>query len=342
MSMFERLAAALENGRTAADAARKAPGVFDRVPDPYTLPEAQLALDGDALLSPAGRKTTEDPNGIFAPRGSLVLGDNLACMARLLAQGQGGAFDFIYIDPPFFSGAHYKAQKEGEKVSVYEDRWPGGLAGYLEMLAPRLLLMRELLAESGSIAIHADWHAVHYIKVLADEIFGRERFLNELIWSYKSGGASTRSFARKHDNLLVYTKSKAYYFEPQKEVSYNRGKKPYRFKGVEEFQDAEGAWYTLVNRKDVLSVDMVGRTSAERNGYATQKPLALRNILLGSRCPEGGLAADLVAGSGTLAEAAASGGRRFLACDAQPLAVEIASRRLSDRGILFDLFRDRV
>ena len=118
------------------------------------------------------------------------------------------------------------------------------------MLTIRLLMMKDLLAEKGSIWLHLDWHAVHYVKIIMDEIFGEENFINEIIWHYKSGGASKRRFARKHDTLLFYSKSKDYYFLAQKEKSYNRDYKPYRFKGVKEYRDEFG-WYTMVNRKDV-------------------------------------------------------------------------------------------
>ena len=117
--------------------------------------------------------------------------------------------------------------------------------------------------------------------MLLDDIFGYDNLVNELIWSYKSGGFASRGFAKKHDTILVYAKSKVFYFRPSKEKSYNRGYKPYRFKGVEEFKDELG-WYTMVNRRDVLSVDMVGRSSPERNGYATQQPVKLLDILIES------------------------------------------------------------
>ena len=105
-----------------------------------------------------------------------------------------------------------------------------------------------------------------------------KNFVNEIIWTYKSGGSSKKHFARKHDTILVYSKTDKYYLSLPKEKSYNRGLKPYRFKGVEEFQDETG-WYTMVNMKDVWNIDMVGRTSAERTGYATQKPEALLSSL---------------------------------------------------------------
>ena len=253
-------------------------------------------------------------------KSAVVCADNLELMQALSAEGMDGAFDFIYIDPPYFTNREFPD---------YKDCWPGGIDAFLDMMRPRLSAMKELLADTGLIAVHLDYHAVHYIKVMMDGIFGMERFVNELIWAYKSGGASSRSFARKHDTILLYSKTSDYYFSPQKERSYNRGMRPYRFKGIEEYQDEDGNWYTLVNRKDVLNIDMVGRTSKERNGYSTQKPEALLRILTDSCCPEGGLCADFFAGSGTLGAAAQSTGKRFLLCDSNPEAVELCKRRLN-------------
>ena len=248
-------------------------------------------------------------------------GDNLAYMKTLA----DGSIDFIYVDPPFFSAADYYTRKG---KAAYGDRWSGGLDQYLAMLKPRLEEMRRLLKDSGTIAVHLDWHAVHYVKVMMDGIFGMNNFLNEIIWAYKSGGATGRRFARKHDTILVYAKTDGYYFRTQKERSYNRDNKPYHFKGVEEFQDEEGKWYTMVNKKDVLFVDMVGRTSSERTDYATQKPQALLDILLESLCPENGLCADFFAGSGTLGACALESGRECLLCDSSREAVDTILDRL--------------
>ena len=199
----------------------------------------------------------------------LALGDNAVFMKHLLEGGMGGKVQQIYIDPPFFSKASYDAvikvqSSEGEtavKHMAYEDVWKEGMAEYLKMLCVRLMLMKDLLSDSGTIWVHLDWHGVHYVKLLMDEIFGEKNFINEIIWTYKYGGSSKKHFARKHDTILVYSKTNKYYLNLPREKSYNRGLKPYRFKGVEEFQDETG-WYTMVNMKDVWSIDMVGRTSA--------------------------------------------------------------------------------
>lgn len=256
---------------------------------------------------------------INAGHNAAVCADNMGLLEALKDSEPSGLFDFIYIDPPFFTNRQYRD---------YGDCWPGGIDAFLDMMRPRLAAMRELLSDTGLIAVHLDHHAVHYVKVMMDGIFGMDRFVNELIWAYRSGGSGRRSFARKHDNILLYSKTKNYFFEPQRERSYNRGNRPYRFKGVEEYPDESGNWYTLVNCKDVLNIDMVGRTSGERTGYSTQKPEALLKLLIKSCCPEGGLCADFFAGSGTLGAAAAACGRRFLLCDVNPEAVKVCKRRL--------------
>lgn len=223
-------------------------------------------------------------------------------MKTLLDERQmAGKIQMIYIDPPFFSKSNYDAVvKAGDtniKHLAYGDKWEKGLSEYLKMLAVRLYLMKDLLADDGLIWLHLDWHVVHYAKVIMDEVFGEKNFVNEIIWTYKSGGTSKKHFARKHDTILVYAKSGKYRFYPLQEKSYNRQFKPYRFKGVKEYKD-EAGWYTMVNMKDVWNIDMVGRTSAERTGYATQKPEQLLSRMIESCTREGDICADFFCGSG--------------------------------------------
>lgn len=277
----------------------------------------------------------------------LAAGDNAAFMEWLLWEKKmAGKLRLVYIDPPFFSNADYAAEVkvDSDKIKLsavrqkaYRDTWENGMEEYLSMLAYRLFLIRELLSEDGGLWIHLDWHAVHYVKIIADEIFGQENLVNEVIWTYKSGGVSKRRFARKHDTLLYYAKTKNYYFQAQKEKSYNRGYKPYRFKGVKEYQDELG-WYTLVNKKDVWQIDMVGRTASERTGYATQKPEALIRQILESCTEEGDLCADFFCGCGTLPATAQQMGRRWIACDSGRLAVAETEKRLWKLGADFSVW----
>ncbi|MGI6746940.1 MAG: DNA methyltransferase [Anaerovoracaceae bacterium] len=268
----------------------------------------------------------------------LVQGDNLPFMQFLLEQKNlQGKINLIYIDPPFFSKANYGSEIKlySEKIKsipvikqkAYHDIWNNGMEEYLRMLYTRFLLIKELLTEDGCLWVHLDWHSVHYVKVLLDDIFGEKNFINEIIWNYKSGGVSKRRFARKHDTLLFYAKSSKYYFKAQKEISYNRDYKPYRFKGVAEYKDELG-WYTMVNMKDVWQINMVGRTSAERTGYATQKPEKLIERILESCTREGDLCADFFGGAGTLAATADRMGRRWISCDIGELASINTHKRL--------------
>ena len=284
----------------------------------------------------AGGTAACEPSCSAAARQSILAHmDNLEFMRMLLAAGYGGSLKLIYIDPPFFSNADYKASVDAgtgtsgrKKLAAYSDTWQDGLAEYLEMMALRLMLMRDLLADDGTIWVHLDWHGTHYVRILLDEIFGEKNFVNEIIWQYKSGGSTKKHFARKHDNILVYSKAGAYKLKLPKEKSYNRGLKPYHFKGVEEFCDEVG-WYTLVNMKDVWNIDMVGRTSAERTGYATQKPEALMSRIIECASSEGDLVADFFCGSGTFPAVAQKNSRIWLASDQGTLAIQMCESRLA-------------
>ncbi|MEG0924601.1 MAG: site-specific DNA-methyltransferase [Anaerovoracaceae bacterium] len=288
------------------------------------------------------REDFSNRGDLTEPINVLCHGDNCGFMKTLIEkENYGGKINMIYIDPPFFSKADYDAvltlNKDKVKHLAYKDSWETGIADYLKMLGVRFMLMKDLLSEDGTIWVHLDWHVVHYVKVLLDEIFGEKNFVNEIIWNYKSGGTSKKHFARKHDTILVYSKSGKYYFAPQKEKSYNRGFKPYRFKGVKEYRDDIG-WYTMVNMKDVWQLDMVGRTSAERTGYATQKPEALLQRIIMSATKEGDICADFFCGSGTLAATSEKMGRKWICCDFGRLAVESTLKRLDSMGSSFRVY----
>lgn len=293
-------------------------------------------------------------NEIYGAEGAaaeniLANGDNLEFMEDLLKnRGMAGKIQLIYVDPPFFSNSKYQASVRLEtdklgkspliKTGAYDDTWEASLPQYLKMLTIRFLMMKDLLADTGCIWVHLDWHGAHYVKLLMDEIFGEENFVNEVVWTYKSGGASKKSFARKHDTLLFYSKSRNYKFKPLKEKSYNRDLKPYRFKGVQEFQDEKG-WYTEVNMKDVWYIDMVGRTSGERTGYATQKPEKLLERIITACSDEGDICADFFAGSGTLGAACHKKGRRWIMCDEGNVACASQIERLFKCGSSFRVER---
>lgn len=353
------LALALERGREQFEEIMRRIGEPDAVEtafavdEIYDLPEGasvwKLPADAEGVQMSLPR-TMEEAGASQRPvTGRIAAGENLDYMIWLLReQNMAGRIQLIYVDPPFFTGTKYQASvqirgRNGEKspvlkVGAYEDKWGHDLGKYLEMLAVRFLLMRELLADTGSLWVHLDWHGSHYVKMMLDEIFGHTNFINEVVWTYKSGGASKRSFARKHDSLLFYGKTPEYKFRPLREKSYNREGKPYHFKGVEEFEDENG-WYTMVNMKDVWSIDMVGRTSAERMGYATQKPEKLLERIVDACTEEGDLCADFFAGTGTLGAVCARRGRPWILCDEGDAAIGSQILRMAEHGQRFQVER---
>ena len=279
---------------------------------------------------------------------SLFYMDNLTAIKELIAWGYSGTFDLLYLDPPFFTNLILNKNISIEtpkgkikfKIPLYSDNWDNNLYKYLEMLTTRLILMRDLLSESGSIYVHIDWRVVHYIRLIMDYIFGKDRFLNEIIWVYKSGGAGRRSFSKKHDNILVYTKSKNYIFNISKEKSYNRALKPYRFKNVAEYKDERG-WYTLVNSKDVWNIDMVGRTSSERVDYATQKPCKLLEKIILTSSNKGSLIGDFFVGSGTSLIVAEKLQRRWVGSDNSIHSIVQVKKRLEPIGAKYSVLSSK-
>lgn len=331
MSRIEELTNALQRGRA----------IFDEIMGRSTSPDfrtEELYVLGEE---------SEDSLCSYEECGTIASADNIEYMEYLLKKrGMAGKIQLVYADPPFFSNSRYQASvvinsnKLGRspliKTGAYDDKWGTGTEQYLTMMTVSLLMMRELIADTGCIWVHLDWHGSHYVKLILDEIFGNDNFVNEVIWTYKSGGASGKCFAKKHDTLLMYSKGRSYKFNRLKEKSYNRGLKPYRFKGVEEFRDEKG-WYTMVNMKDVWNIDMVGRTSGERTGYATQKPEKLLERILLSCSDEGDLCADFFAGSGTLGAAAQKMGRKWIMCDCGAVAAASQIQRIC--GVVSDSSR---
>ena len=302
---------------------------------------------GRAMYENVHGSITTAEESVIAETSELCLGDNLEYMRQLLERGYEGAFSLIYIDPPFFTRSSFNASvsvKDAGGAShkvhhlAYDDKFDRSLEYYIENMTVRILMMKDLLANDGLMWIHLDWHSSHYIKLVLDELMGEKNFVNEIIWQYKSGGSGKRHFARKHDTILVYSRTPKYRINVPKEKSYNRDRKPYRFRGVAEYKD-EGGWYTLVNMKDVWSIDMVGRTSAERTGYATQKPLELMKRIIEASTEEGDLVGDFFCGSGSLPESAHILGRGWMACDSEELAASMARKRLRKSGAEFSFKR---
>ena len=276
----------------------------------------------------------------------LGAGDSRDFMKYLLREGYNNKFKAIYIDPPFFSKVKYNtsfaiADNKGKshriQMEAYDDRWNNSIDSYLEYITSMVYGIYDLLADDGVVMLHIDWHATHYCRLILDEVFGRNNFVNEIVWTYKSGGAGKKSFARKHDNILIYSKSSNYTYNPSKVKSYNRDYKKYSFKGVKEYEDEKG-WYTLVNERDVWFMDMVGRTSKERTGYATQKPMALIEKLVKAFTNEGDLVGDFCAGSGTVAKVCEQIHRKWVCADVNNSAISLIIKSLSNLKSDFTLY----
>ena len=297
-----------------------------------------------------------------APYNRLIYGDNLLAMQALLAgdpqtglPSLRGKIDLIYIDPPYDSKADYRtklALPSGDitqKPSLieqfaYADTWKNGTSDYLRMLYPRLVLMRELLSDHGSIYVHIDWHVGHYVKVLMDEIFGKENFVNEIVWSYRSGGASQKgSLPRKHDTIFLYAKNSEN-FSVNGKIERQYLDKP--FMGSK--QDSEGRYYVdtilrdvfegapnIVNNNgiEVYNMRPVLNLSSERIGYATQKPEGLLRTLIEIATNEGDLVCDFFGGSGTTAAVAERLGRRWITSDIGKPATLVMRKRLIDQEV---------
>ena len=315
-------------------------------------------MDTRQIVEEAGLTWSEITSGEFVPElyagslekaGAFYLGDNIpvtASFVKKIKSGEMKPVSLVYMDPPYFTNREYSARIKVEtevgssyvNVPAFSDTWKYDAAGgsqasaienYLHMLTMRLIAAREILAMDGCLWLHMDRHAVHYAKVICDEVFGGpDHLVNEVVWTYKSGGSSKRRFANKHDTLLFYAKDKKKYkFSPLEEKSYNRALKPYRFKGVKEYRDDTG-WYTIVNMKDVWEIPMVGRTAGERTGYATQKPEALLERIVLACTEPGDICMDPFCGSGTLAAVCKKHGRSWICIDENRLALELATKRL--------------
>jgi DNA modification methylase len=288
--------------------------------------------------------------------GLLVHGDNKEVLAHLIANGFRGKVDLVYIDPPFDSGADYvrrvslrgpkgTAQLDGEGYTLgeqiqYTDIWANDT--YLQFMYERLLLLKELLSPTGSLYVHCDWHVGHYLKVILDEVFGREALVNEVVWYYwnKFQMRGMGAFARNHDTLLWYAKSPGdHYYLPQVQ-QLDRPKKLKRIAWDKETRritnvkgdDGRVIYDEFTDEKvdDVWDIPYLGTTARERVDFETQKPEELlRRIVLAS-CPPDGTVLDCFVGSGTTASVAQKLGRRWIACDINKGAIQTTARRLME------------
>ncbi|MBQ5530483.1 MAG: site-specific DNA-methyltransferase [Kiritimatiellae bacterium] len=293
----------------------------------------------------------------------LIYGDNLLVMQALLAGDEKtslpslrGKVDLVYIDPPFDSKADYRTKIHlpetdiSQKPTVieqfaYSDTWKDGTASYLRMIVPRLILLRELLADTGSIYVHLDWHVGHYVKVLMDEIFGKENLRNEIIWYYSTLGRPKDRFALKHDTIFCYGKTAGTFFnEIDARIPYTQEYLDSHFRDT----DAEGrrcrkrfdagkwrVYYPEAGMipNDVWEIPYENSMSKNRVNYATQKPEALLERIIKASSNEGDLVLDVFAGSGTTAAVAERLKRRWISADIGKPSALIQRKRFIDAGV---------
>ena len=272
----------------------------------------------------------------------VVFGDNLP----FLQQVPDSSVDMIYIDPPFNTGKVQRATRiqtvrspEGDRIGFQGKRYETRMIGrkefadtfddYLGFLEPRLREAWRILAKHGSIYVHLDFREVHYVKVLMDEVFGRNCFLNDIVWAYDYGARSTKKWPAKHDSILLYVKDPlSYHFDidavdripymapglvgPEKAA---RGKTP-----------TDTWWHTIV-----------ATNGRERTGYPTQKPLGVVERVVKASCIPGGVVMDFFAGSGTSGEAALRNGRQFILVDNNAEAMEVMVKRFAGvEGVVWE------
>ncbi|PRY68087.1 site-specific DNA-methyltransferase (adenine-specific) [Glaciihabitans tibetensis] len=263
----------------------------------------------------------------------LVHGDNV----RALAELPDASFQLVYIDPPFNTGRTQTRtttttvrSASGTRVgfggNTYESvkgllySYDDAFADYWDFLEPRLEQAWRLLNDTGTLYLHLDWREVHYAKVVLDALFGRENFLNEIIWAYDYGARSKSRWPSKHDTILVYVKNpKTYYFN-----STEVDREPYMAPGL--VTPAKVALGKLPT--DVWWHTIVSPTGKEKTGYATQKPEGILRRVIQASSAEGDWVLDFFAGSGTTGAVAQKLGRRFVVVDQNPDAVEIMTKRL--------------
>lgn len=285
----------------------------------------------------------------------MIYGDNLLTMQALLAGDEAtgmpsmrGKIDLIYIDPPFDSKADYrtKIHLPGTDIEqrpttieqfAYSDTWKNGTVSYLEMMVPRLILMRELLSEQGSIYVHIDWHVGHYVKIILDEIFGKENMINDIVWCYTGPSSpGMKGYANKHDNIYWYGKSRDFIW------NVDEVRLPY----ADSTKKNEGkkTGFTTGNPNLVVELNPLGKypedwwlmpvlapASKEKTGYGTQKSERLIERIIKASSNENSIVADFFAGSGTTGAVAEKLGRKWIMSDLGKPACMIMRKRLIDQ-----------
>jgi len=274
-------------------------------------------------------------------RNRIYWGDNLQVMSHLLKEFRGKV-NLVYIDPPFDSKADYKKKisLKGQEITndqntfeekQYTDIWSND--EYLQFMYERLVLIRELLADNGSIWIHVDHHKSHYLRCMLEEIFGRDNFLNEVIWKYAGARVGKSFFGRKHDNIFWYSKNFGkqvfnYNDVRQEYAESTLARNKYKNQGsstrILDYKPNEGGKFP----EDVWNISIINPFAKERLDYPTQKPEALLERIIKASSNEGDIIFDCFMGSGTTQAVAMKLGRRFIGADINLGAVQITTKRL--------------
>ena len=277
-------------------------------------------------------------------------GDNKEILSNLLHGGFRGKVDLVYIDPPFDSGADYvrvvklrgnDKQLQGEGATIgeqvqYNDIWAND--NYLQFMYERLILLRELLSDKGSIYLHCDWHKSHYLRFLLDEVFGDENFLNEVIWYYTNKIPDTRKrkFTNSNDTIISYRKSSDNVFHPQfekrvKPIKVSKMKKVEGKKIYLKGENGKGLYEERTERTvDNVWIFPLLHAQPEILNYPTQKPEALLERIIKASSNENSIVLDCFCGSGTTAAVAEKLGRRWIAADLNKGAVQTTIKRLQN------------
>ena len=316
--------------------------VIEQIDEPR---EGKEFGDGIGLFDFSGKQISGWTNKLIWGDNKLVLSSLKNGPMRKEIEAQGG-LKLIYIDPPFDVGADFSMNitigEENDtfnkKPSVieeiaYRDTWGKGADSFIAMIYERLKLMHGLLAEDGSIYVHCDWRVSAYMRLVLDEIFGKENFKNEIIWSYRTSAGANGEFNKQHENILFYSKSKNSFFNELKEKAYTKakGRKAgivnYGAAETEFFEDEEGV-YRFSGMRDVWDIPYINSQAIERLGYPTQKPVELLERIILASSKEGDLIADFFVGSGTTIAVAEKLGRKWIGTDLGKFSVHTSRKRM--------------
>ena len=327
--------------------------VIEQVDEPRAEKPEDAALQQDMFDTDArGRQLTGWSNKLIWGDNKLILSSLKNGPLREEIEAQGG-IKLIYIDPPFDVGADFsmdiaigddtftKKPNVLEELA-YRDTWGKGADSFIAMIHERLVLMRDLLAEDGSIYVHCDWRVNSYIRLVMDEVFGKNCFVNQIEWSYKTGGIpEIVGFSKKHDHILFYSQSESPIFNQLRQKSYvptlpephtNSGKR-LRVKRDTVCELCEngnpGQKYRMVIARDIWDdISSIFRNDSQATGYATQKPEALLERIIKASSNENDIVADFFCGSGTTAAVAEKLGRKWIVSDLGKFAIHTTRKRM--------------